>query len=274
MGTSELVVPDRVTKLAHVCIECKTALSAKYVVVIRTDLRAAHARRTRAAIRAAALTLIREHGYAAMTVDDVAALAGVSRRSVFNHFSSKADILVVGLEPPDPEAVEAFVAGTGPLLEDLGALLGAGAQNQEPEREWLLACPDVVRDNPEVECAVHERFRAAAVFLTDAVERRLDAGPEDLRVRSVVALAMAIHRASMSLWMGDRDACPESAPDGTPPDDGATGDPTSAAPSSPAPRIGLADAVRSVTAAMSEVLAAPGTAPSTSRTDKTQRQNQ
>ena len=40
-----------------------------------TDLRATQAQRTRAAIRAAALTLTRERGYAAMTVDDVAALA-------------------------------------------------------------------------------------------------------------------------------------------------------------------------------------------------------
>ena len=42
-------------------------------VVTRTDLRAAHTRRTRAAIRAAALALTRERGYAAMTIDDVAA---------------------------------------------------------------------------------------------------------------------------------------------------------------------------------------------------------
>ena len=91
----------------------------------RPDLRTAHARRTRAAIRAAALCLTRERGYVAMTVDDVAALAGVSRRTVFNHFSSKADLIVVGLDPPDPDDVEAFVSGTGALLEDLGSLLAA-----------------------------------------------------------------------------------------------------------------------------------------------------
>ena len=71
-------------------------------VVTRTDLRAAHTRRTRAAIRAAALALTRERGYTAMTIDDVAALAGVSRRTVFNHFSSKAELLVIGPETPEP----------------------------------------------------------------------------------------------------------------------------------------------------------------------------
>ena len=52
-------------------------------MVTRSNRRAMNARRTRAAIRAAALTLTRERGYAAVTVDDVAALAGVSRRTVF-----------------------------------------------------------------------------------------------------------------------------------------------------------------------------------------------
>ena len=138
-----------------------------------TDLRATQAQRTRAAIRAAALTLTRERGYAAMTVDDVAALAGVSRRTVFNHFASKADLLVVGLEPPVPAVVEAFVNGSGSLLEDLGTLLASGAESVESERGWLLSFPEIVRDNPEVERAVHERLRIVAQSLAEAAGRRL-----------------------------------------------------------------------------------------------------
>ena len=197
----------------------------------RPDLRTAHARRTRAAIRAAALCLTRERGYVAMTVDDVAALAGVSRRTVFNHFSSKADLIVVGLDPPDPDDVEAFVSGTGTLLEDLGSLLASGAESVEPEHDWLLACPEVVRDNPEVERAVHERLWAISSSLTEAVARRLGAAPDDPRVRAVVAMAMAIQRTAMAMWAGK----------------GAADEPQ---------RIRLADAVRTVTAALGDVLTA------------------
>ena len=168
----------------------------------RADLRATQARRTRAAIRAAALTLTRERGYAAMTVDDVAALAGVSRRTVFNHFSSKADLLVVGPELPTPEVVEAFVNGSGSLLEDLGTLLASGAESVESERGWLLSFPEIVRDNPEVERAVHERLRIVAQSLAEAAGRRLGAEPDDPRTRAVVALAMAIQRSSLDLWCG------------------------------------------------------------------------
>ncbi|WP_303879411.1 TetR/AcrR family transcriptional regulator [Actinomyces oris] len=167
-----------------------------------TGLRATQAQRTRAAVRAAALTLTRERGYAAMTVDDVAALAGVSRRTVFNHFASKADLLVVGLEPPAPEVVEAFVNGSGSLLEDLGTLLASGAESVESERGWLLSFPEIVRDNPEVERAVHERLRIVAQSLAEAAGRRLGAEPDDPRTRAVVALAMAIQRSSLDLWCG------------------------------------------------------------------------
>ena len=167
-----------------------------------TDLRATQAQRTRAAIRAAALTLTRERGYTAMTVDDVAALAGVSRRTVFNHFSSKADLLVVGPELPTPEVVEAFANGSGSLLEDLGDLLASGAEAVESERGWLLSFPEIVRDNPEVERAVHERLRIVAQSLAEAAGRRLGAEPDDPRTRAVVALAMAIQRSSLDLWCG------------------------------------------------------------------------
>ena len=167
-----------------------------------TDLRATHAQRTRAAIRAAAFTLTRERGYSAMTVDDVATLAGVSRRTVFNHFSSKADLLVVGLEPPEPKAIEAFVNGSGSLLEDLGALLASGAEAVESEGGRLLSFLELVRDNPEIERTIHERLRVIAISLTDATSRRLGTEPDDPRTRAVVALAMAIQRSAMDLWCG------------------------------------------------------------------------
>jgi len=137
-----------------------------------------------------------------MTVDDVAALAGVSRRTVFNHFSSKADLLVVGLEPPAPAVVEAFVHGSGSLLEDLGVLLASGAEAVESERGWLLSFPEIVRDNPEVERAVHERLRFVAQSLAEAAGRRLGTEPDDPHTRAVVALAMAIQRSSLDLWCG------------------------------------------------------------------------
>ena len=222
------------------------------------DLRATQAQRTRAAIRAAALTLTRERGYAAMTVDDVAALAGVSRRTVFNHFSSKADLLVVGLEPPAPAVVEAFVNGSGSLLGDLGVLLASGAETVESERGWLLSFPEIVRDNPEVERAVHERLRIVAQSLAEAAGRRLGAEPDDPRTRAVVALAMAIQRSSLDLWCGRSHPWEERR------EVAARTELTEPAGASESPEVSgqcpqshLVDAVRTMVEAISEVVTPP-----------------
>lgn len=48
---------------------------------------------TRADIAAAAIPLFGEHGYGPTTMDDVAAAAGVSRRTAYRHFPQKADLL-------------------------------------------------------------------------------------------------------------------------------------------------------------------------------------
>ena len=218
-----------------------------------TDLRATHAQRTRAAIRAAALTLTRERGYSAMTVDDVATLAGVSRRTVFNHFSSKADLLVVGLEPPEPEAVEAFINGSGSLLEDLGTLLAFGAEAVESERGWLLSFPEIVRDNPEIERTIHERLRAIAISLTDAASRRLGAEPDDPRARAVVALAMAIQRSAMDLWCGRTHPWEQGREE-------AQARAEAPEASVQCPEVRLADAVRVMVEAISDVAAHPRSA--------------
>ena len=218
-----------------------------------TDLRATHAQRTRAAIRAAALTLTRERGYSAMTVDDVATLAGVSRRTVFNHFSSKADLLVVGLEPPEPEAIEAFINGSGSLLEDLGVLLASGAEAVESERGWLLSFPEIVRDNPEIERTIHERLRAIAVSLTDAASRRLGSEPDDPRARAVVALAMAIQRSAMDLWCGRTPAWEQRREE-------ALARAEAPEASVQRPEVRLADTVRVMVEAISDVAAHPRSA--------------
>ena len=228
-------------------------------VVTRTDLRAARARRTRAAIRAAALALVRECGYTAMTVDDVAALAGVSRRTVFNHFSSKADLLLIGPDAPEPEAVEAFASGDGPLLEDLADLLTSGAQSLEPDQDWLLAFPEVVRDNPEVERAVHERFEAVERVLEEAAGRRLGLPATDARVIAVVGLCVAVQKGAVRLWASACGAPACGGPGGPGGADGVSdAEPRPPADADDGARPGLADAVRAVTAAMGEVLAVSG----------------
>ncbi|NEW38935.1 TetR family transcriptional regulator [Nocardia cyriacigeorgica] len=64
---------------------------------------------TRAAIVRAATTLFLEHGFAATSITDIAAAAGVSRRTFFLYFPSKEDVLFHHIE-------EYIQAATGTIV--------------------------------------------------------------------------------------------------------------------------------------------------------------
>jgi len=58
------------------------------------SLREQNKQRTRRALGDAAITLFTEHGYDAVTMADVATLAGVSRRTAFRYFASKDELVM------------------------------------------------------------------------------------------------------------------------------------------------------------------------------------
>lgn len=90
---------------------------------------------TSAAIESAAVDLVLEQGYDAVTVDMICARAGVSQRTFFNHFKTK-DAALVGPDAPeiDERAVRAFLVSSGPLLSEAAMLIrvDAGVMAEDP----------------------------------------------------------------------------------------------------------------------------------------------
>jgi AcrR family transcriptional regulator len=129
-------------------------------------LRETKKRRTREVIAQAAADLFREHGFAAVTVDDVARAADVSRQTVFNYFPSKeqmlfdrdeeirAAMLALTRGCPDGKAlVAAFRGHTREFWERFGRILTGGG---EVHGFWEIveASPDL-RDYAETSFARH-----------------------------------------------------------------------------------------------------------------------
>jgi AcrR family transcriptional regulator len=105
-----------------------------------------------------------ERGLDGFTLDDLAAAAGVSRRTLFNYFPGKVDA-VLGPEPELPEdALHVFLAGgpTGDLVEDLGELARHVLSGQRFTRAEVAVARRALLSEPRLIQAAHARFDAAS----------------------------------------------------------------------------------------------------------------
>ena len=160
---------------------------------------------TRLDLARAAMRLFEEKGYAATTVEDIAAAANVSRRTFFRYFASKEEVFIV-----DPQG----------KLDALHVALAEGPPD-EPTiaalRRGILALtstyfePELIRAEARVaarEPAVAAAGLAYQVMWEDALaaEVAADLGVDvarDPRPRIVAHATVAILRAGVSTWFAE-----------------------------------------------------------------------
>ncbi|MCX4617608.1 MULTISPECIES: TetR/AcrR family transcriptional regulator [Streptomyces] len=169
-------------------------------------LRETKKQQTRTAIADAALELFLEHGFAQVTVADVARRAGVSTNTVFNYFSTKEDLFFdrqAEAEGHLAALVRDRAPGTCPVEVVRDSLLAA-LQRNEPMlglhpgavRFW-----QVIHDSPALrarEREIGERAEAAlAVALAEhAPTTAMTSSSSDLPMPAFLAGAVAgTHRA-------------------------------------------------------------------------------
>ena len=114
--------------------------------------------RTRADLQRHALRLFRDRGWAATTVDDIAAAAEVSRSTFFRYFPTKEDVILLDdVDPLFEEAFRAIPAGT-PMLEALRRCLREGFGSLDEESRALEEVRmDLARSVPEIAAVLRER---------------------------------------------------------------------------------------------------------------------
>lgn len=112
----------------------------------RTD-----AARNRAAVLAAAGALFREHGVEAVSMDAIAAAAGVGKGTLFRRFGDKAGLAVALLDEQERAVQEALLFGPAPLgPAPLGSVGTATSRERlrafvDAYLDYLLAHLDLVR---------------------------------------------------------------------------------------------------------------------------------
>jgi AcrR family transcriptional regulator len=127
----------------------------------RTGKRAANRERIRGDLASAAIRLFEQHGFDEVTVDEVAEAAGVSRRTLFRHFATKADIVFAD-HPERIRRLEAYLDSASPVSSPLDVVIRS-AEATIPSfadpADFFLARHRLLKSTPEL------RFREQAYGL-------------------------------------------------------------------------------------------------------------
>jgi AcrR family transcriptional regulator len=185
--------------------KCKYAIGKSGMMIDRTavkpaeGMRARKRRQTRERITDAAMTLFLERGFEAATVDDIAALADVSKRTFFDYFPTKEDV-VFAWQEAFGEALAAAIAARPTdeaLTKTVGeALISSIAAAAHPR---AIAIDQLVIDTPALRARDQLKYARLEERLVEALTLREGlAGPNfDVRLLAMIVVG--------SLRLGSQD---------------------------------------------------------------------
>jgi len=152
-------------------------------------------------IRSTALRLISERGFDAVSVEDIAGEAGVSRTTFFSYFPSK-EAVAFEFDPQELAQWRALLqddSGDQPLWEALTDLF---VHMAELLPEWLPVQKRLIADCPGLIHTARATCDSFAPDLKAWIVRRLPDG-DDLRATLVLNTAMAAFTTAIEAWDPD-----------------------------------------------------------------------
>jgi AcrR family transcriptional regulator len=154
----------------------------------------------------AALELSAEQGFEATTVEEIAARAGVTRRTFFRHFPDKREVLFAGSVTDAPET--ALVAGVAQAdialipLQRIAAAIAAYDWDGFAPRARQRQRHAVITANPELMERDLTKYEAIAVAFTAALLQR---GIDACAARLAADAGIAVFRTAYERWLAAGD---------------------------------------------------------------------
>ncbi len=159
-------------------------------------------RRTRLAVRQAAMELFSENGFAATTVDEIANRAGISARTFFNYFASKEQCVAFPHDDLAPSLRMALLArpkDEPPMVSFRESIkeLFRTLEASEQVRNQLIRGALLQRNEPALQAA-DGSFRR--VWEETATEVLLARGESQMSARVNAVAAIGVWKAAMHEW--------------------------------------------------------------------------
>ncbi|MEV7606376.1 TetR family transcriptional regulator [Paenarthrobacter sp. NPDC089322] len=159
---------------------------------------------TRNSIATAALELLRTKGAGNFTVEDIAASAGVSRRTFFNYFPSLEAALASVADGFMDHALEQFRLRPADesILESAQAALMALADPMSvaPMAELF----SLTQDNRSLARSELEAWEHCTEQIIDAARNRLGTGVSELYLHALAGSVISCGKAAMNVWFAQR----------------------------------------------------------------------
>lgn len=170
-------------------------------------LRETRRRETERRIVRHTLRLTAERGFDGYTVEELAEIVGISRRTFFNYFPSKEDALLGNPHEVLPSAeLEIFLAGgpDGSLLPDLVSLVASVNGGEDVDPAELKLFHQVLEREQRLVPMFMKRFAIRAREIAEFAARRERTTPDDPRIQLAVELVGALlSRSFNQLAEGD-----------------------------------------------------------------------
>lgn len=156
-------------------------------------------------ISAHAQVLTDTGGLDGFTMEDLAAAADVSRRTLFNYFPSKIDAVLGAWPTFGDDDVERFRRGGphGDLLRDLRELLMPLLETKLEDREALARSRRILLHEERLMAAVHRRYTDLSTELVAHIAVREGSTFHTVRARVAVGLLAALFDTALDEYLLD-----------------------------------------------------------------------
>jgi AcrR family transcriptional regulator len=151
----------------------------------------------------AALELFTEHGYAAVTIDEIATRAGVSSRTFFRHFPDKEEVLFAhddNLLPTLLASIADAPAATVTAEQDMSRALSTLAAVLEPQREALGHRQRIIES--QISLSGRELAKQAG-WQQKVTEALIARGYTPVEADLLAAIGFAVFRRALHSWLAE-----------------------------------------------------------------------
>jgi AcrR family transcriptional regulator len=150
----------------------------------------------------AALALFAERGYAKTTVGDIAARAGLTERTFFNHFSDKREVLFAGSEhfvKQVADAVRAAPKSAAPL-DAVCAAYESTSEFFDARRPFARKRSALIAAHPELQERELIKMMSLAAAITEVLKQR---GTSVSAASLAAETGRAVFRVGFEQWAHD-----------------------------------------------------------------------